>query len=389
MAMILRFSASLAVAMLSATASLAQDTGGNAPTKAGNAAPAATAPAAALPVLPRPQEEAIAAAPLPYRVEMVGFDNPAAPGVRLAGTLTSPNGTGPFPAAVLVAGSGRNGRDEDFGNGHKPLLVLADALTRAGYAVLRYDKRGIGQSTGDYNAATTMDFASDAEAAAAYMRSRADIDAKRLGLVGHSEGSNIAAIVAGKDPRIAFIVMLAANALPGTQLVAEQNRRMSLADGDTPEDAARAYAVDTRFYDAITAAKDETGDAQARVRAAAADPALKPTPAELKQALHFAELPYMRFILAYDPRPALRALRVPALELHGSKDVIGPSDMEIPALREALADDPDATVVELPGLNHFFQHAGTGSPKEFATIEETTAPEALTALTDWLARHAK
>jgi pimeloyl-ACP methyl ester carboxylesterase len=337
----------------------------------------------------RPQEEAIAAAALPYRVELVSFDNPDAPGVKLAATLTLPPGGGPFPAAILVAGSGRNGRDEDFAGGHKPMWVVADALTRRGYAVLRYDKRGIGQSTGDYNAATTMIFASDAEAAVAYMRSRTDIDPKGLGLIGHSEGANIAAVVAAKDPHLAFIIMLAAFALPGSDLVAEQERRISLADGVAPEAAAQAYDVNIRFYRAIVAARDDTADAQAHVNAVAADPNLKVTPVELKEALHYAELPYMRFILAYDPRPVLRQVRTPVLALNGSKDLIDPPDLSVPALREALARDPDARVVELDGLNHFFQHAGSGSPKEFATIEETIAPEVLTTMTDWLATHAK
>ena len=380
--MISRILVSLAVASLSAMPSLAQSAGA-APASGGSAAPVATAPAPHW-----PQDEAILSQPFPYRVDEVAFDNPAAAGVHLAGTLTRPNGAGPFPAAVLVGGSGHHAREEEFGNGHKPMLVLADALTRAGYAVLRYDKRGVGQSTGDYHAATTMDFASDAEAALLYMRSRPDIDGRRLGLVGHSEGSNIGAIVAARDPHVAFVVMLAGNALPGTLLVAVQTQRMAAAGGDTTESSDEAYARNTRFFDAITAAKD-VPDAQARVQALAADPAVKATPVEIKAAQLYARLPYMHFILAYDPRPDLRALRVPVLELHGTKDLIGPTDLEVPALREAFAGDPDATVVVLPGLNHFFQHAETGTQKEFGTIEETIAPEALTTMTDWLASHAK
>jgi pimeloyl-ACP methyl ester carboxylesterase len=376
--MVGKSSAHVALAILVALASPALSAASN-PT-GGAASAVAAAPA-------RPQEEAIAAAPLPYRAETVRFSNPAAPGVTLVGTLTLPSGTGPFAAVVLIAGSGRNGRDEDFGQGHKPMLVLADALTRAGYAVLRFDKRGIGDSNGGYNAATTMIFASDAEAAVAFMRGRPDIDAKMVGLLGHSEGANIGAMVAAKDPHIAFVVMLAVNALPGVELVAEQTRRMSIAEGDTPQAVEQAHAANTRFYVAIAEAKDETSDAQARVRAVAADPALKATPAEIKTALHYAELPYMRFILAYDPQPV--ELRVPVLELHGSRDLIGPPDLEVPVIRAALARNPDTTVVEMEGLNHFFQHASTGSRQEFATIEETMAPEVLAAVTAWLAMHAK
>lgn len=389
--MTLRYFAAVALSAFAATAALAEDASSGGASSPASAKPDSAAPATTVVTAPaphRPQEESIAAASLPYRVEQVAFDNAAVPGVHLSATLTLPNGTGPFPAAVLVGGSGRHAREEEFGNGHKPMLVLADALTKAGYAVLRYDKRGVGQSTGPYDTATTMDFASDAEAAVQYMRSRADIDAKRLGLVGHSEGSNISAIVAGRDPHVAFVVMLAANALPGTSLVAVQTQRMAAADGDTTEGSAQATVTNTRFFEAITQAKDQA-DAQARVQALAADPALKATSIEIKQAQLYARLPYMRFILAYDPRPDLRALRVPVLELHGSKDLIGPTDLEVPALREALAQDPDATIVELPGLNHFFQHAATGSRKEFGTIEETIAPEAIDTILNWLARHTK
>jgi uncharacterized protein len=335
----------------------------------------------------RPQEEAIAATPLPYREELVTFDNPAAAGVQLAGTVTlPPQRAARFPGIVLIAGSGRNARNEEFGATHEPFLVLADALTRQGYAVLRYDKRGVAQSTGDYSAATTPDFASDAAAAVAYLRSRPDIDSAKVGLVGHSEGGNIAAMVAGKDSSLAFIVMLAPAAVPGGVLVAEQNRRAAMADGEARQAAAQTYRLERRLYEAIAASKDQQ-DAQARVRAILAAARPKPTEAESHQVLHFAELPYMRFILAYDPRPALASVRVPALALCGSKDLIVPPDLSLPALRKALAHDGDATIAEIPGLNHFFQHAQTGSRKEFGTIDETMAPEVLSLMSRWIATH--
>lgn len=335
----------------------------------------------------RPQEEAIAAAPVPYREELVTFANPEAADVRLAGTLTlPPQGAQRFPGILLIAGSGRNARNEEFGGHHEPFLVLADTLTRQGCAVLRYDKRGIGQSTGDYPAATTPDFASDAAAAVAYLRSRPDVDGARVGLVGHSEGANIAAMLAGQDPGVAFIVMLAPAALPGGVLVAEQNRRMAMADGETREAAAQTYRLERRLYAAIVASTDPQ-EAQARVRAILRSAEPTPSPAEARQAIHFTELPYMRFILAYDPRPALAAVRVPALALYGSKDLISPSDLNLPALRKALARDRDARIVEIPGLNHFFQHAHSGSRQEFATIDETLAPELLTLTSGWIAQH--
>jgi len=268
------------------------------------------------------------------------------------------------------------------------MLILADALTRQGYAVLRYDKRGVARSTGDYSNATTLDFASDVMAAIAYLKARSDINSAKVGLIGHSEGATIAAIVAAKDPSLAFIVMMAGFAIPGRILVAEQTRRTAMIDGETREAATQTYNLNRRLYDAIAASSDQR-EAEARVRDLLSTAKPQPTEAESHQVLHFTELPYMRFILAYDPTAALEQVRVPVLALSGTKDLIVPSDLNLPALRKALAHDRDVTVVELPGLNHFFQHAETGSPREFGKIEETLAPEVLSLTTRWAVEHTR
>jgi len=330
----------------------------------------------------RPQEESIAAARLPYREELVVFSNPAAVGVRLAGTLTVPPGTQPLPAIVIIAGSGPNDRNEEIA-GHRPSLVLADAITRRGYAVLRYDKRGVAQSTGDDSSATTLDSASDVTAAIAYLRSRPDIDGARVGLIGHSEGGTIAAVVAARDPALAFIVMMAGFALPGRVLVAEQIRRISIVEGETEEAATQAFELNRRLYDAIAASKDQR-EAEARVRQLLTSAKPKPSQDQFDQALQFTELPYMRFMLAYDPAASFKEVRVPVLALCGSKDLVVPPDLNLPVLRKLLANNRDVTVVEIPGLNHFFQHAETGSPQEFGRIEETMAPEVLSLVSNWI-----
>ena len=148
------------------------------------------------PQLPKP--------PFPYRSEEVGYDNPAQHN-HLAGTLTLPEGKGPFPAVLLITGSGLQDRDETIFD-HKPFLLWADTLTRRGVAVLRVDDRTIGGSTGEVKTATTADFATDVEAGVAYLKSRPDIDRRRIGLMGHSEGGVIAPMVAARDPSIAFVV---------------------------------------------------------------------------------------------------------------------------------------------------------------------------------------
>lgn len=332
---------------------------------------------------PRPQEEAIAASPAPYRAEPVTFD--AAPGVRLSGTLTLPHRHGPFAAAILLTGSGQNDRDETVAD-HKPMLVLADALTRAGYAVLRYDKRGAGKSTGNFDAATMADLTADAAKALAYLRSRPDIDRTRIGLIGHSEGGTIATVLAADDPHIAYVVMMAGFAAPAKMLVAEQIRRIDVVNGTLPAAAAQTYDLNMKLFGAIADAKDQNG-AEAGVRKVLAAASPPPSRGETDQALMFARMPAMRYILAYDPTNSLRRVRVPVLALAGSKDLVVPPDINLPALRKALAQDRDVTIVELPDLNHFFQTARTGAPQEFSTIEETLSPQVTATMIPWIARH--
>jgi pimeloyl-ACP methyl ester carboxylesterase len=334
----------------------------------------------------RPQEEAITATPAPYRAEIVTFENPAAAGVRLAGTLTLPKGNQRFPAILLLTGSGKHDRNAAIG-GHELPLVLADTFTKQGYAVLRYDKRGVAESTGDYDSANTLDFASDAAAAVAYLRTRSDIDTAKVGIIGHSEGATIGAILAAKDSKLAFIVMMAGFALRGDILVAEQNKRFAMANGESKEAATTTYQLNRRLYEAIGASKDQS-EAEARTREILTSAKPEPDQNEIDQAMMFARLPYMRFILSYDPTQPLTRVRVPVLYVCGSKDLILPPDVNLPPLRKDLAHDHDVTVVELPGLNHMFQHAETGSPTEFAQIEETVAPEVVSLMQSWVAKHS-
>jgi uncharacterized protein len=249
-------------------------------------------------------------------------------------------------------------------------LVISDTLTRRGYAVLRYDKRGVAQSTGDYENATTRDLTSDAMAAVAHLRSRPDIQSKKVGIIGHSQGATLGAVVAARDPNIAFVVMLAGFAIPGKVLVAEQIRRMAIVDGQSPEMANQTYNLNRRVYDAIAISKDEP-DAEARVHKVLAATQPQPGEADSNLAIEFARIGYMREILGYDPRPELGKVRVPILYLCGSKDLVVPPDVNLPAVRKVLSHDKDVTVVELPGLNHMFQHSATGSPTEWGTIDET------------------
>jgi pimeloyl-ACP methyl ester carboxylesterase len=299
--------------------------------------------------------------------------------VRLAGTLTLPEGKGPFAAVVLIAGSGAHDRDEKI-FGHAPFLVLADHLTRQGVAVLRFDKRGVGQSTGDFAAATTVDFAADAEAGAAYLRSRPEIDRRRIGLLGHSEGGVIAPMVAERDPVIAFLVLMAGPGVRGDLIIMAQSRAVAAAAGAPPAALEAGAANERGFLDALMAAKDQAA-AETAVRALLKG---KMPDAAIEAQIKVATSPWYRSFIAYDPAPALRRLRIPVLALIGSKDLQVPAEQNLPALRAALAGDPRAEVAELPGLNHLFQEATTGAPTEYGQIEQTLSPAALDRISNWI-----
>lgn len=339
---------------------------------------------AAGPVAP-PERPQVPKPPFPYAAEDVTVES--APGVTLACTLTHPTSGGPFPAVVLITGSGPQDRDEAL-MGHQPFLVLADHLSRHGIAVLRCDDRGFAKSTGVFGAATSRDFAVDAEASAAFLRARPGIDPARVGLIGHSEGGLIAPMVAAQDPKIAFIVLLAGPGVPDRELMAAQREAVSRVMGAPADQMAKGQALARQIEDIDIAAKSQA-EAEPKIEAllAAVKPALPPATMKAQAAALSSD--WYRTFIAYDPRPTLRTLRIPVLALNGDKDVQVVSSQNIPALREALKNDPDATVTELPGLNHLFQTAETGSPLDYAKITETMSPKVLEIVAEWVNARGK
>lgn len=334
----------------------------------------------------RPQTPA---PPFPYAIEEVAFDNPADPGVRLACTLTIPPGEGPHPAALLISGSGGQDRDESLLE-HKPFQVIADHLSRNAIAVLRCDDRGIGESTGQFDGAVPADFATDAEAALAYLRAHDAIDPDRTGIVGHSEGGMTGPMVAARDPALAFLVMMAGPGVRGDELLVAQSVEIVRTMGAPELVVEQARAVNRAMIDAViqapsaAAARDAV---RARVRALMALQGADAQTAEAAAEQQAARLgsTYMRALLSYDPASLLPKITAPVLAINGSKDTQVPAWQNLPALRVLLAGHPDATIVELEGLNHLFQTAETGAPGEYADIEETFAPLALETISSWLA----
>jgi pimeloyl-ACP methyl ester carboxylesterase len=343
-----------------------------------------------LSVAPRPQTPR---PPFPYRSEEVRYENKAG-GVNLAGTLTLPPGHGPFPAVLLLTGSGPQDRDETI-LAHRPFHVIADALTRRGIAVLRVDDRGVGDSTGSGSSSTLEDFAGDALAGVAFLKGRKEIDPAKIGLAGHSEGGLIAPLAASRSRDVAFIVMMAGTGLPGIDVLKAQGQLIARAEGASESELKYNRETQQRMIDIFLQEKDEKA---ARARLGAALKEMRATmPESVKKALdESGELseamidPYnnawFRSFLTFDPRPTLQKVRCPVLAINGEKDLQVPSRENLAEIEKALKAGGNAKVktIEFHGLNHLFQPCKTGSPSEYARIEITIAPEVLKAMGDWI-----
>ncbi|GGZ35143.1 alpha/beta hydrolase family protein [Asticcacaulis endophyticus] len=345
----------------------------------------------ALPVYAaKPQEAAITVAPLPYRAEAVVFGGGAAD-VKLAGTLTLPQGAGPFPVVVLICGSGPNDRDETT-NGHKPFLILADSLTRRGIAVLRYDKRGVGGSSGNLWTATIADFAADAEAAFDYLKDRSDINPRQIGLLGHSEGGITAPMVAARRLDVGFVVLFAAPGIPLADIQLLQSEAMSRADGVPQDKIERNLAATRKAHEVVRASPSSQAAAKALTELAppwVASGAV--TQAEADGGIAFVGTDYGYQLLHdnYDPAPTLQNIKAPILVLNGGLDTQVPPKPNLEAMRKALKRNRHATILEVPGINHNFQTAQTGGPAEYGTIEETVSPAVLALIGGWISARVK
>ncbi len=336
----------------------------------------------------RPQEPK---PPFPYDSRDVTFRNGD---VTLAGTLSFPKGAGPFPAVLLISGSGPQNRDEAI-MGHKPFLVLADHLTRNGIAVLRFDDRGVGESTGSFADATTKDFASDAEVGVAYLKTLEEIDAKHVGLIGHSEGGIVAPMVAARSPDVTFVVLMAGVGVPIEDLLREQSRLLLKANGADDAYVAANEALAKRMFAIAKQEKDRTVRKQRLQElaqsvidsvAASGQPLADGDKAGIERGAEMLSTRWMNYLLTYDPAPTLRRVRVPVLAINGELDLQVSPSQNLPPIKAALESggNHDVTTLELPMLNHLFQTATTGNPAEYGTIEETISPAALKVITDWI-----
>ncbi|MFT4202470.1 MAG: alpha/beta hydrolase [Chitinophagaceae bacterium] len=322
-----------------------------------------------------------------YNMEEVEIPNNDAH-ISLVGTLTMPRKKTKPTCIVLVSGSGPQNRDEEL-LGHKPFWVLADFLTRNGYAVLRYDDRGTAKSKGNYENATMDDLSSDAYAAVQYLQSRQDIG--RIGMVGHSEGGGIVQQVAATHPvDIAFIVMLAGPGLRGDSMMLLQKKTMELQMGLSPGIVALNAAFIRPAYDTalqypqwshgLPKIKDYFFQAYEQLHPDWTDGKIV---AELPKTTQ-AFTPEFYSILRFDPAQYLPKVTCPLLALNGSKDVQVLPTENLSTIQSLTRQNKNVTAKELPGLNHLFQEADTGLPNEYGTITQTFSPVAMNCILEWL-----
>lgn len=333
--------------------------------------------------------------PLPYEAEEVSYEN-SRQATKLAGTLTLPPGKGPFPVAITISGSGAADRDESHFD-HKPFLIIADHLTRHGIAVLRYDDRGIGGSTGDYSKANSADLATDVEAGIEFLNKHPKIDAGKIGLIGHSEGGLIAPMVAAERDDVHFIVLLAGTGVNGGVILKSQSTAMMEAAGKS--DAA--LEANRKVHDAILSLIENnpnvTNDEIEAAGNAFVDSIedestrqlMEPTAKKLAAMLRSK---WVSYFVRHDPAKTLAKVKCHVLAMNGEKDLQVLCALNLDPIERALQEGSPASfeVVRLPNLNHMFQETdGTGTPEDYGTIEETFSPKALNVISDWVKKVTK
>jgi pimeloyl-ACP methyl ester carboxylesterase len=343
-----------------------------------------------LPKFNRPQEPK---KPYPYDEEEVSYRNQK-DNIKIAGTLTLPRGGGPHPVVLLITGSGPQDRNETIA-GHRPFLVLADHLTRNGIAVLRLDDRGVGGTDVGSLSVTSENFAEDVLAGVNFLKQRKDINAKMIGLIGHSEGGMIAPMVAARSNDVAFIVLLAGPGQRGEDIIYAQTELIHKAQGTHVDTIRHTLALAKIINNVVKTETDEKcieqkineefaaydrtqGDLQKQL--------LAPAVAALKTYMPMYKTPWYRYFITYDPAPVLKNVKIPVLALNGELDLQVPAKENLELIGAALkaGGNQDVTLKAFPKLNHLFQTSQTGLPSEYGQIDETMSPEVLKVLSDWI-----
>ena len=287
--------------------------------------------------------------------------------------------------------------------GHKPFAVIADHLSRSGYAVLRYDDRGYGKSSGKFESATSADFSDDAEAALDYLKSRREVDPKRIGFLGHSEGGMIAPMIAARRPDVGFLILLAAPGISGEEIALAQAETFSRLKGFSEEGIQRCRPLNR---EAIQMFRSNLSPDQKKAKLNELEQEMIPLMSEKDRQLYgqlkvqreanaeigmaLIQSAWTQFLLGYDPAADFQRVKCPVLALNGQLDTQVLAAQNLPTIEKNLRAGGNTrfTVKEIKGLNHLFQTAQTGDLKEYGTIEETFAPAALAEILNWLKANA-
>jgi pimeloyl-ACP methyl ester carboxylesterase len=297
---------------------------------------------------------------------------------------------------ILISGSGQQDRNAEI-FGHKPFWVIADYLSRNGIGVLRLDDRGFGKSEGDPNTSTSLNFASDIEAAFQFLKKNPIVNAKKIGLIGHSEGGMIAPIVAAKNPAFQFIVLLAAPGIPCDELLLEQSYLIGKSSGMNETELLETKKINQQIY---TVVKSEKSNEAAFTELESIffdmfkeDTAFnslteKDKKTVVQQQISPLLTPWYRYFIRYRPEVNLEKITCPVLVLNGEKDLQVPPQANVEGIKKALikAKNKSVTTKIYPNLNHLFQECKTGNVEEYGTIEQTFSPLVLQDIKDWIVK---
>lgn len=333
--------------------------------------------------------------PLPYSKEDIAFKSGR---ILLAGTLTTPKTEGIYPAVILLTGNGPQNRDEDI-FGFKIFQIIADYLTKNSFAVLRYDDRGVGGSTGNLMQSTTEDFSNDALAAIEFLKKQNNIDRTKIGLLGHSEGAQIAELAAVNSKDVSFLVLLSGNGVDGGTALIEQQKLIMKASGVADSLITQNLELQNKINYALRndidlnnirkdirafAEKDFAGLSK-DVKNSIQD---KETylNSNVQSQIIFFNNPWFRYYVKYDPIPTLERIKIPVLMLFGELDLQFPPSLNKQRMEEALnkAGNKNFKSVVFPKVNHLYQEAKIGSPTEYPELKKEFVPKFLKTIGDWI-----
>lgn len=328
--------------------------------------------------------------PVPYLSEELKIKSQS--GGEIAGTLTFPSGKSNYPIIILISGSGAQNRNSEV-FAHKPFLIIADHLTRNGYAVFRYDDRGVGGSTGNFSSATSDDLASDALDIIKYFKTKEGINKRMIGLLGHSEGGLIAPLVYQSSKDISFMIFMAAPGVKCREVLLKQQYDIGRASGADEKQLARAKEINTHIYDQVAKIKD-LDKLESDLRNYLKQELIKDNPSLsadqldnfIINQLALIKSPWFRFFITYDPQPALRKIKSPVLAINGGKDLQVSADANLKGIEQALSrgGNRNFSIKQIENVNHLFQECETGNISEYAIIEQTISPKVLDVIVAWI-----